>query len=71
MRVSSMELPRVVWRKSQRSGNGGQNCVEIAVVERVLAVRDSKNPDGDKLAFSLAEWDAFAERVRSGSFDLH
>jgi hypothetical protein len=58
------------WRKSSRSGAQG-NCVEVAVnVPGVAAVRDSKDPDGPKLIFTPAEWDAFTAGVRAGEFDF-
>ncbi|MFG2018404.1 DUF397 domain-containing protein [Actinomadura geliboluensis] len=66
-------LPSVsaeVWRKASRSGHEGGNCVEVAGVARVVAVRDSKDPDGPKLAFTSAEWRAFARRVTAGAHDL-
>jgi hypothetical protein len=36
----------------------------------IIAVRDSKQPDGPALLFTLAEWDAFVGGVRDGEFDL-
>jgi hypothetical protein len=36
----------------------------------IVAVRDSKDPDGPKLVFSPDEWQAFTTGVRSGQFDL-
>jgi hypothetical protein len=36
----------------------------------VVAVRDSKDPDGPKLAFSHADWRAFVAGVKAGEFDL-
>ncbi|GAA3806456.1 hypothetical protein GCM10022226_28190 [Sphaerisporangium flaviroseum] len=55
-----MDLSSAVWRKSSKSsGNGGQ-CVEVAVnLPGVVAVRDSKHPDGPKLIFDPAEWRSF------------
>jgi hypothetical protein len=32
-------------------------------------LRDSKDPDGPKLAFTTAEWDAFTAGVKDGEFD--
>ncbi len=65
-----MDLSTAVWRKSSRSsGNGGQ-CVEVAAnLPGVIAVRDSKNPDGPKLLFTPAEWQAFIGGVKDGEFD--
>ena len=58
------------WRKSSRTVSSG-NCVEVAAnVWGVVAVRDSKDPDGPKLTFAPAEWDAFTAGVRDGQFDL-
>ncbi|NDU71183.1 DUF397 domain-containing protein [Actinomadura sp. DSM 109109] len=44
-----MDLSTAVWRKASRSSNNGGNCVEVARVGEVVAVRDSKDPDGPKL----------------------
>ena len=65
-----MDLTGALWRKSSRSsGNGGQ-CVEVALnVPGIVAVRDSKNPDGTALVFTEGEWSAFISGVRAGEFD--
>lgn len=62
-------MTRAEWRKSSRSsGNGGQ-CVEVAGnLPGVVAVRDSKNPDGPALAVSPGDWRAFTDRVKA---DMH
>ncbi|MGC4951923.1 DUF397 domain-containing protein [Actinomadura citrea] len=44
-----MDLSTVVWRKASRSSNNGGDCVELARGGEVVAVRDSKDPDGPKL----------------------
>jgi len=70
-----------VWRKASFSGNGG-GCVEVSAThdtsiaphksgEYVLyMMRDSKDPEGPKLAFTTSEWDAFIKGVKNGEFDL-
>ncbi len=66
-----MDLSHVMWRKASYSGNNGGGCVEVARTPApVVAVRDSKDPDGPKLAFSPADWAAFIRRVKAGRFDL-
>ncbi|OUC91338.1 DUF397 domain-containing protein [Streptosporangium minutum] len=78
-----MDLSRAEWRKSSFSGNNGGDCVEVAELKDVvggpghkavhanlIAVRDSKDPDGPKLFFTPAEWDAFVNGVKASEFDL-
>ena len=65
-----MDLTGAVWRKSSYSSANGGACVEVARIPAVVvAVRDSKDPDGPKLAFSPAGWQAFIRRVKAGGFD--
>lgn len=57
------------WVKSSRSMTNG-NCVEVAGLSaNRVGVRDSKNPQGYVLQFTLARWSAFVGRVRDGKFD--
>jgi hypothetical protein len=59
-----------VWRKASYSTGNGGNCVEVGAAARVIAVRDSKDPDGPKLVFAPDDWTAFTRRVKSGGFHL-
>jgi Domain of unknown function (DUF397) len=53
------------WRKSSYSGNGGGDCVEVARnLPGVVAIRDSKNPDGPVLIISRNEWARFISCLR-------
>ena len=68
--MSASNLSTAVWRKSSRSnGNGGANCVEVAVLDTAVAVRDSKDPQGPALVFAAIEWDAFVDGAKDGRFD--
>jgi hypothetical protein len=73
-----------VWAKSSYSGNGA-NCVEATAVtsrdglnipagkadtEKLILLRDSKNPDAGTLVFDEHEWSAFIAGVKDGEFDL-
>jgi hypothetical protein len=64
----SPDLTKAQWRKSSLSGNGA-NCVEVAIVGDAIAVRDSKNPTGAVLTFTLSEWNAFLGGVKRDEFN--
>ena len=55
-----------MWRKSSYSGGNGGECVEVAPDPcRLVAVRDSKDPDGPKLLVSPAQWQTFTTNIRA------
>jgi Domain of unknown function (DUF397) len=56
------------WRVSSHSGGNG-DCVEMTRVDEVNGVRDSKNPYGPVLAFSLHEMRAFLAKAKAGRYD--
>ena len=59
------------WRKSSYSSNGGGNCVEVAGnLPGVVAVRDSKDPQGSKLTFATGAWSEFIKGIKHGEFGL-
>jgi hypothetical protein len=52
-----------VWRKASHSGDNGGACVEVpATLEALVAVRDSKDPNGSKLSFTPSAWRSFVSR---------
>lgn len=51
-----------VWVKSSHSGYNG-DCVEATQDAGSVLVRDSKHPDGPRLAFTPAEWRTFLASV--------
>lgn len=57
-----------LWRKSSRSGGGGQ-CVEVAVMGDQVAIRDSKDPDGPMLIFPADAWRSFVRWIIRDSGD--
>jgi len=63
--VNNPDLSAVRWRRSSHSGQGGQDCVEVADLAPLIAVRDSKNPDRAHLVFSRSAWVGFAARVKN------
>jgi Domain of unknown function (DUF397). len=61
-----MSVQASSWRKSSYSGGNGAACVEVnGDIPGVVAVRDSKNPDGPILAFTPAEWRAFLTELKA------
>jgi hypothetical protein len=66
-----VDLSLAVWQKSTYSGGNGGQCVDVARnLPGIVAIRDSKNPDGPKLIVSPDAWRAFASGVRQGEFTL-
>ncbi|MEV0524409.1 DUF397 domain-containing protein [Streptomyces sp. NPDC050439] len=47
-----------LWRRSSYSGDSG-HCVEVAFVRKAVVVRDSQNPSGSRVVFSVERWQAF------------
>ena len=62
--MNSTDRPDLLWRKSSYS-NGQANCVEVTAT-RLVAVRDSKSPDGTRLTFAPDAWQEFIERLAAG-----
>ncbi len=57
--VTADELAGAVWQRSSYSGTQG-NCVEVARNQPgLVAVRDSKEPEGARLVVSPEEWRRF------------
>jgi hypothetical protein len=56
------------WRKSTFSqGNTNSSCVEVAWTAPVIALRDSKNPDGGMLTVPASGWHLFHASITSGA----
>ncbi|KRV47602.1 hypothetical protein AQ490_06840 [Wenjunlia vitaminophila] len=55
------------WRKSSRSNDEGGSCLEVLDDHPAgVPVRDSKDPHGPALVFSVAAWSSFVAAVRAG-----
>jgi Domain of unknown function (DUF397) len=58
------------WQKSSFSGNGNNNCVEMArLLGGEVAVRNSRDPEGPALIYTRAEVEALIRGARNGDFD--
>jgi hypothetical protein len=51
----------LTWIKSSYSGDDGPDCVEIAISQASIHIRDSKNKDGSGLSFTGGAWSEFLE----------
>jgi hypothetical protein len=61
------DLSHAIWCKSSYSSSTGQNCIEVATnLSGMVAIRDSKNPDGPGLLIPAAEWRAFLRGLKAG-----
>jgi uncharacterized protein DUF397 len=63
------DLTGAVWRHSTLSA-GDRGAVEVADnLPGIVAVRDSRRPDGPALIFTPREWEAFVGGAKAGEFD--
>jgi len=68
--MPAAELQGARWQKSSFSGNGNNNCVEMArLATEEVAVRNSRDPDGPTLIYTRAEVEALIRGARNGDFD--
>ena len=63
--MTGIDLSRAEWRKSSYSSQSG-NCVEVSCnLPGLVAVRDSKEPDGAKLVVPRETWRGFIKGLRA------
>ncbi len=64
------DLSCAAWRKASASSyNGG--CVEVAAnLEGIVAVRDSKRPEGGAHVVPRAAFAAFLADLKAGRYDI-
>ncbi|MGW5662839.1 DUF397 domain-containing protein [Streptomyces sp. NPDC003758] len=51
--------PELAWFKSSYSGSQGDDCVEVALTEQAVCVRDSKDVSRPHFAVDREEWTRF------------
>ncbi|MEV6494927.1 DUF397 domain-containing protein [Actinoplanes sp. NPDC051633] len=64
-----MNLDHLPWKTSTRSGSNG-SCVEVAITDDAIYVRDTKDRSLAPHRYTKAEWAAFVGGVKDGEFDL-
>ncbi|MCF2526121.1 DUF397 domain-containing protein [Yinghuangia soli] len=61
-----MSTSELSWFKSSYSGSQGDSCVEVAVTEQAVHVRDSKTTAGPALTLDRADWARFVASAERG-----
>jgi len=56
------------WRSSTSCDTA--SCVEVLLGDTEVQVRDSKDPTGSTLTFTVDEWVDFVDGVKSREFDI-
>jgi hypothetical protein len=68
----NVDLSNAVWAKSDLS-DGGNNCLEVAFIDGVVALRDSVDvgdPDAAVLLVSRKDYELFTKSVQAGQQNL-
>ncbi|WP_395109872.1 DUF397 domain-containing protein [Actinomadura sp. SCN-SB] len=60
-----MRSDTILWRKASRSHEDGDQCVEVASLANVVAVRDSKDPNGSILILSRRDFARLASALKN------
>ncbi|WP_078610415.1 MULTISPECIES: DUF397 domain-containing protein [Streptomyces] len=64
--LSALDSEGDHWRKSSYSG-GNDDCVELAITQGHIAVRDSKRPDLPYASFTAPAWHEFISVIAAGT----
>ncbi|GAA4239719.1 DUF397 domain-containing protein [Actinomadura meridiana] len=62
--LDEMNLSNVMWHKASQSTSNGGECVEVASLAEVVAIRDSKNPDGPRLTINHGDFRRVVEVLK-------
>ena len=64
------DLSQAIWRKARRSAHNG-GCVELAAnLPEVIAIRDSKRPEGGAHVIGRGAFAEFLADLKGGRYDL-
>lgn len=68
--IGNGDLGNARWRKSTKSENSGGNCVSIALIGNLGAIRNTNTPDGGVVIVPRRELEAFIRAAKTGEYDL-
>jgi hypothetical protein len=63
--MNEPDLSRASWRKSSHSQLQESECVEVAELDNIVAVRDSKDPSGPMLTLPATTWRSILNHLKS------
>jgi hypothetical protein len=61
------QTERAVWRKASLCQGG--ECVEVARLNNMIVMRDSKDPRGHMLYYATEEFRSFVRSIKAGRYD--
>lgn len=61
-----MSTTELAWFKSSYSGSQGDSCVEVAITDQAIHVRDSKDVTRPSFAVTGGGWTRFVRYVARG-----
>lgn len=64
----AFDLSRASWQRAP--GDQSEGAVEVAFVDNLVGLRNSGQPQGPILIFTMDEWEAFVAGAQDGEFDL-
>ncbi|MER5885603.1 DUF397 domain-containing protein [Streptomyces sp. NPDC001941] len=59
-------MTNLAWYKSSHSGSQGDSCIEVAVTDRTVHVRDSKDTRLPHFTVSRTGWQRFIGHLAAG-----
>lgn len=65
--IECAPLNGTAWSKSTYSGGTGGDCIEFALRPGVIAIRDSKHPEGPAFTTTPRAFATFVEAAANGS----
>jgi len=57
-----------LWRRSSFCANG--ECVEVARLDDMIVMRDSKDPNGHMLRYTTEEFRFLVRKIKAGDYDF-
>jgi hypothetical protein len=63
----SRPTDQLVWRKASLCASG--ECIEVAQLDGMIVMRDSKDPGDSMLHYTADEFRSFVGSIKAGEYD--